>query len=68
MKPVERNGFIDVWICVKQNSDGKFFVDTTMSTEFGSGMFKTERDAQHHQTLCLLKNEKVNVYKIEWPL
>jgi hypothetical protein len=68
MKPVERDGFISVWICVKQGTDGRFFLDTTVSSEFGSGMFKSEQDAQHHQTICLLKNEKVQVFKLDWPL
>lgn len=68
MKPVERDGYINLWICIKQLSDGKFMLDSTITSEFGSGYFKTELDAQHHQTICLLRNEKVNVYKIEWPL
>jgi hypothetical protein len=67
-KPVERTGYVDVWICLKQMSDGKFYLDTTQITEFGSGFFKTELDALHYQTICLLKNERVNVFKLEWPL
>ena len=67
-KPVERSGHIDVWVSIKQTHEGKLYLDTTHSTEFGSGFFKSEAEAQHHQTVCLLKNERINVFKLEWPL
>jgi hypothetical protein len=67
-KPVERSGYVEVWICIKQMPDGKFFLDSSHSSEFGMGYFKTEAEALHHQTICMLKNERVNVFKLEWPL
>ena len=67
-KPIERNGYIDMWVCIKQGTDGRFFLDTTQPTVFGNGFFMTELDAQHHQTICLLKNERVQVFKLEYPL
>ena len=67
-KPVERLGYVDIWVCIKQTADGKFYIDNTHQSEYGAGYFKTEKEAQHHQTMCLLKNERVNVFHLEWPL
>ena len=68
MKPVERNGYIEVWIVVKLMNTGQFYMDTTHISEFGSGYFTTELAAQHHQTILTLKGERCQVYKLEWPL
>jgi hypothetical protein len=68
MKPVERAGHINLWIVLKQQVDGKFYLDTSVSTEFGMGMFKTELEAQHQQTMALLRNERVQVFHLEYPL
>lgn len=68
MKPVERTGYIEVWIVVKLGPTGQFFLDTTHVSEFGSGYFKTELEALHQQTLLMLKGERCNVFKLDWPL
>ena len=68
MKPIERTGHLDVWICIKQNVDGTLYFDQTFTTGLGGGMFKTLEEAQHHQTIALLKNQKLEIFHIEWPL
>lgn len=68
MKPVERQGTIDVWIVLRLMPTGQFYLDTTHATEFGSGYFTTELSALHHQTLLMLKGERSNVFRLEWPL
>lgn len=68
MKPVERSGFVDVWVLMEQTSDGKFFMVNTPITDFGAGFHKSEQDAQYHQTMEMLKGKICQVYHIEWPL
>lgn len=68
MKPVERSGYIDMWILVQQSSTGTFSHFVGGSSEFGAGYFKTQDQAQHHQTMERLKGNRVEVYHIEWPL
>jgi hypothetical protein len=67
-KPVERSGFINVWILIQQNVTGTLQMLTTNSSTLGLGFYLTEREAQQAQTIELLKNNKVNVFLIEWPL
>jgi len=68
MKPVERSGYIDVWIIVQQGVDGKFLQQTTHMGALGSGFFATLKDAQHEQTIQLLKGNKVQIFHLEFPL
>ena len=68
MKPVERTGFIEVWIVVKLQSTGQFYMDQSNVSEFGPGYYKTELEALHQQTLLMLKGERCNVFKLEWPI
>lgn len=68
MKPQERSGFVDVYILLKQHTDGKFFVDTTSARDLGNGMFSTLQEAQHQQTMEKLKGHPCEVYHLEWPL
>lgn len=68
MKPVEREGHIDAWICVKQASTGQLYFDGTITGALGTGIFSSLKDAQHHQTIALLKNEKMEIFHLEWPL
>jgi len=68
MKPVERSGFIDTWILVQQNSDGRFSQFTGIGGTYGPGFYESEKEAQKQQTVELLKNNKVQVYHIEWPI
>jgi hypothetical protein len=67
MKPVERTGYIDCWIIVKQGSTGQLYFDQAV-TPLGNGFYKTLTEAQHQQTINLLKNEKTEIFHIEWPL
>ena len=41
---------------------------TTSPTTYGNGFYVTEKDAQHAQTIELLKGNKVEVYHLEWPI
>ena len=68
MKPVERKGHVDMWILIQQTSDGKFFMMTSPSKDLGAGVFSTEREAQHQQTMELLKGNACQVFHLEWPL
>ena len=68
MKPIERAGYIDFWILLQQNSSGMFNQVTTSPTTYGNGFYVTEKDAQHAQTIELLKGNKTQVYHLEWPL
>jgi hypothetical protein len=70
MKPVERSGYIDIWILIQQSADGKFYYNTTSTTisPFGTGFFTSERDAQHQQTIELLKGTKCEVFHLEFPI
>ena len=70
MKPVERTGFIDVWVLIQQTADGKFYFNSTAQTAspYGAGFHLSERDAQHQQTLELLKGNKVEVFHLEFPI
>lgn len=68
MKPVERSGFVDFWILIQQGATGMFNLITTNSSAFGTGIYATERDAQHAQTIELLKGNRVEVFHIEWPI
>jgi len=67
-KPVERRGYIDAWILIQLNSTGNLHVLNTNSSSLGSGFYLTEREAQQAQTIELLKNNRVQVFHIEWPL
>lgn len=68
MKPVEREGYVGVWVLMEQSSDGKFFIVAHPTTDFGPGFHKSEKDAQHYQTMEMLKGHICNVYHLEWPL
>lgn len=68
MKPVERQGYIDMWILLSQDTQGKFFMMTTPIQDLGNGIFASQQAAQHQQTMELLKGNKCQVYHIEWPL
>lgn len=70
MKPVERTGYIDVWVLIQQTTDGKFFFNAAALTTspYGSGFFTKEADAQHQQTLELMKGNKCQVFHLEYPL
>jgi hypothetical protein len=68
MKPVERSGHLDMWILVQQGSAGTFSHYIGGTSEYGSGFFKTQEQAQHHQTMELIKGNKVEVFHVEWPI
>lgn len=70
MKPVERTGYIDVWVLIQQTTDGKFYFNSspTSVSPYGGGFFTSERDAQHQQTLELLKGNKCEVFHLEYPI
>jgi hypothetical protein len=68
MKPIERSGHIDMWILVQQGTTGTFNLQTLATSEYGLGFCKTLEQAQHHQTMELLKGNKVEVFHLEWPL
>lgn len=68
MKPVERGGYVDIWILIQQTSDGKFMQSTGQINNLGNGFFANEKDAQHQQTMDLLKGNKTQVFHLEWPL
>lgn len=71
MKPVERSGYLDVWILIQQSADGKFYFNTVASgtiSPYGNGFHTSERDAQHQQTLEMLKGNKCEVFHLEFPI
>lgn len=70
MKPVERTGYIDLWIIIQLTADGKFYVNAAAPTAstFGSGFYVTERDAQHQQTVELMKGNKCEIFHLEYPI
>lgn len=67
-KPLERPTHIDVYFLMKQASDGKLFLETTGGSDLGLGYYTDITQAQHKQTLELLKGFVCHVYHIQWPL
>ena len=68
MKPVERSGYVDFWILMAQSSTGQFVMLTAPIKELGAGIFTSEKEAQHQQTIERIKGNDCQVYHIEWPL
>lgn len=68
MKPVERSGYVDFWILMAQSSTGQFVMLTTQIKELGAGIFTSEKEAQHQQTVERLKGNNCEVFHLEWPL
>lgn len=68
MKPVERSGHVDLYILVQQNSTGQFNQITTSSQPLGLGFYQDLLQAQHAQTIELIKNNRVEIFHLEWPL
>ena len=68
MKPVERAGHIDLWILIQQGTSGTFNFQAIASSEYGLGFCKTLEQAQHQQTMELLKGNRVEVFHLEWPI
>lgn len=68
MKPVERTGYLNLYILVQQNSQGQLFVMTNHSGQFGSGFFNDLSQAQQHQTMERMKGNTVEIFHIEWPI
>lgn len=67
-KPVERSGYIDAWILIQLNVTGNLQMLSSHTSSLGLGFYLTEREAQQAQTIELLKNNRVQVFHIEWPL
>ena len=71
MKPVKRSGYVDLWIIVQQANTGTFILtmpSATTNWSLGVGFYATLEQAQHAQTLELLKNNKVEIFHLEWPI
>lgn len=68
MKPVERSGFVDLYILVQQNSTGTFNQITSSTQPLGNGFYDNLVSAQHAQTIELIKNNRVEIFHLEWPL
>ena len=68
MKPVERAGYLDLYILVQQNTSGTFNQITLSPQALGAGFFQDLLHAQHAQTIELLKNNRVEIFHLEWPI
>lgn len=68
MKPVERSGYLDLWILIQQGTTGTFSFQMNASSEYGAGFCKTLEQAQHQQTMELLKGNRVEIFHLEWPI
>lgn len=68
MKPIEREGYIDIWILIQQNTNANFTLNLAHSSELGVGFHSSLKSAQHAQTMELLKGNKTEVFHLEWPI
>jgi len=68
MQPVARQSHIDTWIIVQQLPTGTFSLYSMNTSEYGPGYFKTLEQAQHVQTLELLKGNRVEIFHLEYPI
>ena len=68
MKPVERTGYIDLYILIQQTTAGTLMVQTGHSGQFGLGFFNDLKLAQQHQTMERMKGNLVEIFHIEWPV
>lgn len=68
MKPVERSGYVDLWILMAQGTSGQFVMLTTQLKELGAGIFSSQREAQHQQTVERLKGNDCELFHLEYPI
>jgi hypothetical protein len=69
LEPIEPPKTVVAYMCLKLNSDGNFFVDTTATgCDMGLGFYSELKSAQKYQTLQALKLQKIQIYPIEWRL
>lgn len=68
MKPVERSGYLDLYILVKLDTLGQLMMLANHQGQFGLGWFNDLKQAQQHQTMESMKGNRVEIFHIEWPI
>ncbi len=68
MKPEAIKEHIDLWILIQRTPTGQFQLFSQTMSPIGPGFYLEQKEAEHIQTIELLKGNKTQLFHLEYPI